>query len=247
MDWSILKNNGAMTVLSEKERRTASILIVDPESNTRNSFRQALVGLGYDDISDANDGNVALEKMEEKRFTHILFDAKNGKMPSRVFLRTVLSRFPGVVTIPCSYEPTVDDVFDLLIAGGDAYLVKPFTAGSLDEAIGWATKGEGISQSIQNTKDRNEALASLILHNLDRLALVMRQAEQFETARLEIPKRRALLIKALEMGELFARGGIPRLRMAIIELSIERAQNARTDRMITRRRTRRKAFAKEKK
>ncbi|MEZ4753608.1 MAG: hypothetical protein R3A13_04765 [Bdellovibrionota bacterium] len=59
----------------------------------------------------------------------------------------------------------------------------------MNESILMATKGEPISDAILYAKTRNEALASLIMTSLDRLAIIMRQAETFDTAKREVPKR----------------------------------------------------------
>ena len=87
-----------------------------------------------------------------------------------------------------------------------------------------ATKGEPLSDSILYAKNRNEALASLILTALDKLAVVMRQSLQFETAKAEIPKRKFALKRAVDIGITFALGGGPRLLDSIMDFCLERGK-----------------------
>jgi len=221
-------DNNTSYAMSTRERRQASILVVDSDTAMRNSLRHALISLGFDDLHDAPDSNSALEKLETKEFTHVIFEAKNTTMPAVEFLARALEKNNLLIAIPTSYEPTVDDVFDLIISGARGYIVKPFTSGSIDEVMVWATKGEPISEAILHTRGRNEALASLVLDALDKLAIVLRQAERFQTAKFEIPKRQAVLHKCMDMARTFAKGGDPELRSTIVQLAIERSEHIET-------------------
>ncbi len=210
-------------VLSATERRKAEILIVDSDPQIRQTMRQSLMGLGFGTLSDAPDHVVALEKIEDRHFTHIIFEAKSLRISAKEFLSRALELDPQMVTLPASYEPTVDDVFDLLIQGARGFIVKPFTAESLDIGLIMATKGEPISDAVLNARNRNEALAALILSSLDKLAVLMRQAGQFETAKRELPKRALGLRRSVDLGNTFAKGGPLMLRETLIDLCIERS------------------------
>ena len=218
-------DNSSPYALSTKERRQACILIVDSDTSMRNSLRQALISLGFDDLTDAADNAAALEKLGEKEFTHIIFEAKNTSMPAAEFLMRVLEKNNLLITVPTSWQPTLDDVFDLIISGARGYIVKPFTSGSIDEVLVWATKGEPLSEAILHTRDRNEALASLVLEALDRAAIVLKQSGRFQTAKYEVPKRMAVLRRTMEMARTFAKGGDPELRSTLVEVAIERSEN----------------------
>lgn len=204
------------------ERRTATIMIVDSDATVRASLRQTLIALGFGGISDATDHVLALQKLEQRKFSHVIFEAKKTNMPSRDFLIAALELDDSLVGIPSSYEPTIDDVFDLLVVGARGYVVKPFTEAGLEDAMLMATKGDPISDAILFARNRNEALASLILTSLDRLATTMRQAQQFETARHELPRLRMALRRAIDIGRTFAKGGEIMLLQAIAEMCIDR-------------------------
>ena len=210
--------------LSSKERQKASILILDPETNVRQTIRQSLVGLGYGLISDAGEQSQALQKIEDKDFTHIIFDARGSRIPPKAFLKRAFELKPEIIAIASSYEPTVDDVFDLLISGAKGYLVKPITTQSLDDSIVYSSKGEPVSEAVLTAKNRNEALAALAMASLDKLAIIMKQARHFDTAKREIPGRIAAFKHALELGHTFAKGGSMMLRESLVNLLIERSQ-----------------------
>jgi len=209
--------------LTEKERRLVSILLIESDNRLRNSMRQALVSLGYEDIADSNDHVAALEKLEDRLFSHVIFDTKQSSINPKEFLALLFQKADASIAIASSTEPTVDEVFDLLIGGARGYIVKPFTAGSLDEAIVWSTKGESISEAVLEAESRNEALALLTLSSLDKLALVMRQARKFDTAKREVPRRFAMLKRALEISKTFSKGGIVQFQRTIIEAAIKKA------------------------
>jgi len=216
-------NRSSIPKLTDGERQNTAILIVEPDGSSKNGLRQHLINLGYSGISDATDRVVALQKLEQRQFTHIIFDAKHHLMTGREFLSKVLDYDEDIIAIPSSTEPSVDDIFDLLIIGAKGYLVKPFTEESVDDSIVMATKGEPISDAILFARDRNEALVSLIMTAVDKLATIMRQAEQFETAKRELPKAKLGLKRALEIAKTFAKGGEESLLEAILEFCIERS------------------------
>lgn len=213
---------------SSAEQAKMHILVVDSDLGTRNQIRQALNSLGYSSFSEAPNHAVALQKLVERQVTHVIFEAKKTNMPVADFLTAVLSCDERIIALPTSFEPSVDDVFNLLIIGARGYIVKPFTQDSLDEAIIMATKGEAISDAILFAKDRNEALVSLIMTALDKLAVTLKQARNFETAKRELPRRVMNFKRATEIAKMFAQGGRPQLVQAMLDFCIERSNGPAT-------------------
>lgn len=211
-------------VLSTTERQNASVLIVETDNQERHNFRNALKSLGYGGIGDAPNHSTALERMNERKFTHIIFDAKKTTMPSNEFLQKVFEMDDTIVAMPSSIEPNVDDVFGLLILGAKGYIVKPFTVETVDRAIVQATKGEPMADAVLKAKDRNEALVAIMMSSLDKAATILRQANQFETAKREIPRALARLHRAAELAKTFAKGGDDGLLVAMETFCIERSK-----------------------
>ena len=212
-----------LPVLSPAERSKMHILIVESELSIRIQLRQTLGGLGFSSISEAPNHALALQKLVERHVTHVIFEAKKTNMPAADFLTAVLSCDEKIIALPSSYEPSVDDVFNLLIIGARGYIVKPFTEDAIDEAVIMATKGEAISDAILFAKDRNEALVSLMMTALDKLSTTLKQARHFETAKRELPRRVMNFKRAIEISKLFAQGGKPQLLEALLNFCIERS------------------------
>ena len=214
--------------MSPKERANATILVIEPDPLERNSMRGALRNLGFGGVSDVSSHMAAFEKLEQRKFSHIIFDAKSTNMPALEFLKKVLETGNQTVCIPSSYEPQVDDVFNMLCIGARGYLCKPFTADSLDNAIVNATKGEPISEAIIGAKDRNEALVAILMQALDKTALVIRQSQQFETALREVPRQMAILRRSADLAQTFSRDGSQGFLDALEKFCIERSKGPAT-------------------
>jgi DNA-binding NarL/FixJ family response regulator len=219
-----LYKRSLMPVMSAAERKAANVLLVDPDAGARQVFRQTLANAGFRNIFEAPSHAAALQRIEQQPISHVIFDARKTNMPAKEFLLKTMAYSDQIVTIPASFEPTIDDVFDLLVVGARGYIVRPFTQESLDDAIAMATKGEAISESVLHAKNRNEALASLIMSSFDKLAIIMRQSKKFDTAQAEIPKRIMGFKRAIDIGKTFAQGGSEALVEAIIEFTLEHAE-----------------------
>lgn len=215
-------------VLTQAERNRAQVLIVEADAMERNNLRAAIKTLGYGGVSDAPNHAVALERMAQRKFTHIIFDAKKTNMPTKDFLCKVLEMDRETIAIPSSFEPNVDDVFDLLIVGAKGYLCKPFTADTVEASIVMATKGEPIADAVLQAKDRNEALVAIMMGSLDKAATILRQAQQFETAKREIPRAFATLRRSADLAKTFAKDGEQGLIEALERFCIERGKGPAT-------------------
>ncbi len=214
--------------LSAGERSRVSVLVIESDAMDRSNMRTALRSLGFGFIAEAPTHAAALEKLTERRFSHIIFEAKKTNMSVKDFLSQVLKDDIETIAIPSSYEPSVDDVFDLLIMGARGYLVKPFTVQSVDQSVVNATKGEPISELVLQAKDRNEALVAIMMSSLDRAATIMRQAQQFETAKREIPKALGSFYRGVELAKTFAKDGENGLLVALESFCIERGKGPAT-------------------
>lgn len=214
--------------MSPKERASSSVMIIESDTLERNNLRTALRSLGFGTLSDAPNHAAALEKLDERRFTHVIFEAKKTNMPAKEFLHKVFEGYPDIIAIPSSYEPNVDDVFDLLIMGAKGYLCKPFTVETVDQAILSATKGDPIADAVLQAKDRNEALVAICMASLDKVATLMRQSYQFDTAKREIPRAMVALYRSADLAKTFAKGGEEGLLEALEKFCIERSKGPAT-------------------
>lgn len=217
-----MKDNGIQ--MSPAERGAAAVLVVETEAGDRNNMRTALKTLAYGTIVDAPNHLAALEKFNDRKFTHLIFDAKKTNYPMKEWLQKVFEMSPGIVAIPTSSNPSIDDVFDLLVVGAKGYLVKPFTFDTVDQAVLMATKGEPIADAVLNARDRNEALVAIMMSSLDKFATIYRQSQQFETAKRELPRAMAMLKRSADLAQTFAKGGVEGLIEALERFCIERSK-----------------------
>jgi hypothetical protein len=91
-----------------------------------------------------------------------------------------------------------------------------------------ATKGEPISEAVLQARDRNEALVAIMMSSLDKAATILRQSQQFETAKREIPRSMSSLRRAAELARTFAKGGDEALVDAMEKFCIERGKGPAT-------------------
>jgi hypothetical protein len=193
--------------MSSKERQSAEILICEERMNERNSLKMALRGLHYGHIGDVPTLSQGLKRLENRNYTHIIFQARKSDITAGDFLQCAITKCPNAVFLAASFEPTVDNVFSLLIGGAKGYLVCPFTAISLDNAVVQATVGDGFPNELLMAKDRNEALVAITMSNLDRVANTMRQAKKFDALKKQIPQEMAKLRISSQMARTFCEGG----------------------------------------
>lgn len=223
-----MSSGESSTNLTQAERALANILIVEPDPSDRNLMRSTLKGLGYTGLSESPNHLASLEKFEGRKFTHIIFDAKRGNYPIKEWFTQILEIAPNIIAIPTSANPSVDDVFELLLLGAKGYLVKPYTRDSLDLSVTLATKGEPIPDIVKQARDRNEALVAIMMSSLDRLATVHRQSRQFETALRELPRAEAALRRASDLALMFAKGGEDGLVRALEQFCVAKSRGPAT-------------------
>ena len=214
--------------MTPMERKRATVLVVEPDAADRNGIKGCLRTLGYGNVADVPNHATALERLVERPVTHIIFDAKKTNMPPIEFLHKVMELDRNITAIPSSYEPNVDDVFNLLIMGAKGYLVKPFTTESIEKGLVMATKGEPISELVLQAKDRNEALVAIMMASLDKAAMIMRQAQKFETAKRELPRALGALRRSADLAKTFCKDGEEGLVSALERFCIDRSKGPAT-------------------
>ncbi|MCB0345669.1 MAG: hypothetical protein KDD66_11165 [Bdellovibrionales bacterium] len=207
-------------------RGNYSVLVVCQNGSRSNQIRQALKTLGFAQISAAPTHVTALERFKVRKFSHVIFESSATDMPPLDFVMQLMEMDENCCLIAVSEQPRVDDVFGLLRAGSRHYLVVPFTVNSLEEVLTEAIEGAPLSEAVLNAPDRNSALVGVILNNLYRQTVLMRQAREFETAARELTAQTAKMIQSVDMAKLFCEGTEEDLLNEIIEACIARANIA---------------------
>ena len=111
------------------------ILIVDDEAFMRMMIRDILVKNGYEIAGEASDGVQAIEKFKELRPDLVTMDITMPEMDGIQALKEIRKIDPNAKVIMCSAMGQQAMVIDAIQAGAKDFIVKPFQADRVLEAI----------------------------------------------------------------------------------------------------------------
>jgi two-component system chemotaxis response regulator CheY len=114
-----------------------NILVVDDFSTMRRIIKNLLHDLGYQNVSEADDGNTALPMLRTGKFDFLITDWNMPGMPGLELLKIVradsaLSKLPVLML---TAEAKREQIIEAAQAGVNGYVIKPFTAATLKEKI----------------------------------------------------------------------------------------------------------------
>ncbi len=113
------------------------ILIVDDYKTMLRIIRNLLKQLGFDNVEEATDGTMALEKLREKPFGLVISDWNMEPMTGYELLKKVRAdeQFKAIPFIMITAESKTENVVAAKEAGVSNYIVKPFNAETLKAKI----------------------------------------------------------------------------------------------------------------
>ncbi|HWU84882.1 MAG TPA: chemotaxis response regulator CheY [Rhodocyclaceae bacterium] len=112
-------------------------LVVDDFSTMRRIVRNLLKELGFTNVDEAEDGVVALSKLQGGGFDFVVSDWNMPNMDGLTLLQTVRSD-PALKNLPflmITAEAKKENIIAAAQAGASGYIVKPFTAATLNEKM----------------------------------------------------------------------------------------------------------------
>ena len=117
--------------------KNTKFLVVDDFSTMRRILRNLLKELGYLNVDEAEDGNAALLKLRRDPFDFLITDWNMAGMDGFQLLKEVradanLSKLPVLMV---TAEAKRENIITAAQAGASGYIVKPFTAATLDEKM----------------------------------------------------------------------------------------------------------------
>src|SRR5881275_2402257 len=112
-------------------------LVVDDFSTMRRIVRNLLKELGYSNVEEAEDGLEGLNKLRTGQFDFVVSDWNMPNMDGLEMLKQIradaaLSKLPVLMV---TAEAKKENIIAAAQAGASGYVVKPFTAATLDEKL----------------------------------------------------------------------------------------------------------------
>ena len=117
--------------------KNMKILIVDDFSTMRRIIKNLLRDLGFNDTTEADDGQTALPMLKTRKFDFLVTDWKMPGMDGLTLLKTIRAdeNLKDIPVLMVTAEAKREQIVEAAQAGVNGYVVKPFTAATLKEKI----------------------------------------------------------------------------------------------------------------
>lgn len=114
------------------------ILIVDDFSTMRRIIKNLLRDLGFQNTHEADDGQTALPMLHSGNFDFLVTDWNMPGMQGIDLLKAVRAdaKLSSLPVLMVTAESKREQIVEAAQAGVNGYIVKPFTAQTLQEKIG---------------------------------------------------------------------------------------------------------------
>ena len=112
-------------------------LVVDDFSTMRRIVRNLLKELGFTNVDEAEDGLIALQKLNTLPFDFVVTDWNMPNMDGLTLLQKIRAT-PSLKHLPVlmiTAEAKKENIIAAAQAGASGYIVKPFTAATLSEKL----------------------------------------------------------------------------------------------------------------
>jgi len=112
-------------------------LVVDDFSTMRRIVRNLLKELGYTNVEEAEDGVDGLSKLDNGDFDFVVSDWNMPNMDGLTMLQKIRehSKLAKLPVLMVTAEAKKENIIAAAQAGANGYVVKPFTAATLDEKL----------------------------------------------------------------------------------------------------------------
>ncbi|MBX9965870.1 MAG: chemotaxis response regulator CheY [Burkholderiales bacterium] len=123
-------------------------LVVDDFSTMRRIIRNLLKELGFTNVDEAEDGVSALAKLNGGGFDFVVSDWNMPNMTGIELLRAIRAdqNLKHLPVLMVTAEAKKENIVEAAQAGASGYVVKPFTAVTLDEKISKILQKQGVPQ-----------------------------------------------------------------------------------------------------
>lgn len=117
--------------------KNMKFLVVDDFSTMRRIIRNLLKELGFTNVEEAEDGVNGLHKLKNGTFQFVVSDWNMPNMTGIDMLRAIRAD-PALKHLPVlmvTAEAKKENIIEAAQAGASGYVVKPFTAATLEEKL----------------------------------------------------------------------------------------------------------------
>ncbi|HET7267219.1 MAG TPA: chemotaxis response regulator CheY [Oleiagrimonas sp.] len=117
--------------------KNMSILIVDDFPTMRRIVRSLLKELGFTNVEEAEDGKDALEKLRGNAIQFVISDWNMPNLDGLEMLKQVRAddALKDTPVLMITAEAKKENIIAAAKAGANGYIVKPFTAATLEEKL----------------------------------------------------------------------------------------------------------------
>jgi two-component system chemotaxis response regulator CheY len=117
--------------------KNMKVLVVDDFSTMRRIIKNLLRDLGFTNISEADDGNTALPMLKDGNFDFVVTDWNMPGMQGIDLLKAIRadSNLSHIPVLMVTAEAKKEQIIMAAQAGVNGYIVKPFTAATLNAKL----------------------------------------------------------------------------------------------------------------
>ena len=121
-------------------------LIVDDFSTMRRIVRNLLKESGFSDADEAEDGLVALHKLQASKFDFVVTDINMPNMNGFQLLNAIKGddKLKHLPVLMVTAEARKEDIVAAAQGGAAGYIVKPFTKATLEDKVTFIIKKMGL-------------------------------------------------------------------------------------------------------
>ena len=112
-------------------------LVVDDFSTMRRIVRNLLKELGFTNVDEAEDGAIALQKLQSGGFEFVVTDWNMPNMDGLTLLQSIRAT-PNLKHLPVlmiTAEAKKENIIAAAQSGASGYIVKPFTKATLEDKL----------------------------------------------------------------------------------------------------------------
>ncbi len=114
-----------------------NVLVVDDFNTMRRIVKNILKQLGFNNVSEAENGQRALEVLKKDRFDFVVTDWNMPVMTGLDLLKAIKAdeQLKHIPVMMVTAEAQQQNIVEAVKAGASNYIVKPFTAEVMEEKI----------------------------------------------------------------------------------------------------------------